>query len=146
MAWGDRQDTQIYQYENTSMLSCCCAGPVSGYRCTGTNHVQCPILDGKGNYTEAAKCLRPLADGGNAEAQTLAAQLFFEGKGVTKNEAQGVKYATQAAKQGHEDSDTVTEVFTLECQPGDMDEDGRISVGDITRLIEQYLHQTGESK
>ena len=58
----------------------------------------------QGNYTEAAKCLRPLADGGNAEAQTLAAQLFFEGKGVTKNEAQGVKYATQAAKQGHEEA------------------------------------------
>lgn len=56
----------------------------------------------QGNYTEAAKRLRPLADGGNAEAQTLAAQLFFEGKGVTKNEAQGIKYAKMAADQGHE--------------------------------------------
>jgi len=56
----------------------------------------------QGNYTEAAKRLRPLADGGNAEAQTLAAQLFFEGKGVTKNEAQGLKYAKMAADQGHE--------------------------------------------
>lgn len=56
----------------------------------------------QGNYTEAAKRLRPLADGGNAEAQTLAARLFFEGKGVNKNETQGVKYAKMAADQGHE--------------------------------------------
>lgn len=55
-----------------------------------------------GRYLEAAKQLRPLADGGNAEAQYLAATLFFEGKGVNKNAQQGIKYATMAADQGHE--------------------------------------------
>lgn len=58
----------------------------------------------QGNYLEAAKQLRPLADGGNEEAQYLAAQLFFEGKGVTKSEQQGLKYATLAANQGFKDA------------------------------------------
>jgi len=57
-----------------------------------------------GNYLEAAKQLRPLADGGNAEAQLMAAKLFFEGKGVNKNDAQGVKYAKMAADQGNEEA------------------------------------------
>ena len=56
----------------------------------------------QGKYLEAAKQLRPLADGGNAEAQAIASYLFFEGKGVQKNEQQGLKYATLAADQGHE--------------------------------------------
>ena len=58
----------------------------------------------QGKYLDAAKQLRPLADGGNAEAQVLAAKLFFEGKGVQKNEQQGVKYATMAANKGNEDA------------------------------------------
>lgn len=58
----------------------------------------------QGRYIDAAKRLRPLADGGNADAQVMAAQLFFEGKGVSKNDAQGVKYATLAANQGNEEA------------------------------------------
>ena len=59
-------------------------------------------LINQGKYLEAAKQLRPLADGGNAEAQAIASYLFFEGKGVQKNEQQGLKYATLAANQGYE--------------------------------------------
>ena len=58
----------------------------------------------QGRYLDAAKVLRPLADGGNAEAQYMASQLFFEGKGVDKNETQSVKYATLAADQGYSDA------------------------------------------
>ena len=58
-------------------------------------------LINQGKYLEAAKQLRPLADGGNAEAQYLAATLFFEGKGVNKNDTQGIKYATLSANQGY---------------------------------------------
>lgn len=59
-------------------------------------------LINQGRYLDAAKQLRPLADGGNAEAQYLAAKLFFEGKGVQKNEQQGIKYVTLSADQGYE--------------------------------------------
>ncbi|MBP3842601.1 MAG: sel1 repeat family protein [Prevotella sp.] len=58
----------------------------------------------QGKYLEAAKQLRPLADGGNAEAQAMAARMFFEGKGVQKNDAQGEKYATMAADQCNENA------------------------------------------
>lgn len=56
----------------------------------------------EGKYLEAAKQLRPLADGGNAEAQYLAAKLFLEGKGVNKNKAQAEKYYRMSALQGYE--------------------------------------------
>ena len=59
---------------------------------------------GQENYTDAAKALRPLADGGNAEAQLLAAKLFFEGKGVMQSDDQGINYATMAANQGNVES------------------------------------------
>ena len=52
-------------------------------------------------YLEAAKLLRPLADGGNAEAQYLAAGLFVEGKGVMKSLSQAEKYYSLAANSGH---------------------------------------------
>lgn len=61
-------------------------------------------LINQGKYLEAAKQLRPLADGGNAEAQYLAAKLFFEGRGVNKNVAQGEKYAMLSANQCNEDA------------------------------------------
>ena len=57
----------------------------------------------QGRYLDAAKVLRPLADGGDAKAQVLAANLFFDGKGVAKNDTQGVKYAKKAADQGFEE-------------------------------------------
>lgn len=53
-------------------------------------------------YLEAAKQLRPLADGGDAEAQYMAAELFYYGRGVQKNEEQSIKYLTLAADQGYE--------------------------------------------
>ena len=59
----------------------------------------------EGKYYEAAKELQPLANGGDAEAQYLAATLFFEGKGVNKqSDEQGIKYATLSANQGYGDA------------------------------------------
>lgn len=64
------------------------------------NNIEALIQEGR--YTEAAKQLRPLADRGNAEAQYLAAKLFFEGNGVNKSEVQGIKYAKLSAAQGND--------------------------------------------
>ena len=73
------------------------------------NTVQAQSVDvarmyiGQGRYIDAAKELRPLADGGDAEAQYWAAKLFLEGKfNTAKAEEQGVKYATLSADQGNE--------------------------------------------
>ena len=56
-------------------------------------------LRGQGRYLEAAKMLRPLADGGDARAQALAAAMFFKGEGVPRNVQQGIKYAKLSADQ-----------------------------------------------
>lgn len=65
-------------------------------------------------YVNAAKQLRPLADGGNAEAQYLAAKLFFEGHiNNAKAEEQGVKYATMSADQGYEKRSACWQVIML---------------------------------
>ncbi len=53
-------------------------------------------------YLDAAKELRPLADGGNAEAQYIASRLFLNGRGVKKNMNQALKYAKMSADQGNE--------------------------------------------
>jgi len=55
----------------------------------------------RAQYEEGARLLRPLADGGNAEAQLIAAELFFKGLGVTQSYTQGIKYATMSAKSGY---------------------------------------------
>ena len=54
-----------------------------------------------GDYERAAKTLRPLADGGNAEAQYLASKLFAKGWGVIKSPAQCLKYLQMSADQGY---------------------------------------------
>ncbi len=61
-------------------------------------------LINNGQYLEGAKLLRPFADDGNDEAQAIAAWLFFNGKGVTQSDEQGVKYATLAAGSYNEDA------------------------------------------
>ena len=52
-------------------------------------------------YVDAAKVLRPLAEGGNAEAQYMVAGLFYDGKGVIKSWEQAEKYYLLAAHGGH---------------------------------------------
>lgn len=58
----------------------------------------------EGKYTEGARILRPLAEGGNAEAQYLAAGLFLYGDGVMKSREQAEKYYLLAARQGYTDA------------------------------------------
>lgn len=58
----------------------------------------------EGEYRLAATQLRPLADGGNAEAQYLAAQLFAAGKGVIKSNDQAEKYYTLAIDGGQKEA------------------------------------------
>lgn len=51
-------------------------------------------------YVDAAKVLRPLAEGGNADAQYMVAGLFYEGKGVINSWEQAEKYYLLAAYGG----------------------------------------------
>jgi uncharacterized protein len=55
----------------------------------------------KGNYAKAAKLYRPLAQRGDAIAQTLLGVLYVNGAGVPKDYAEAVKWFRLAAEQGN---------------------------------------------
>jgi TPR repeat protein len=52
-----------------------------------------------GNFAEAAEMLRPLAENGNADAQYSLGYLYFYGKGVPEDRAQGTFWIRKAAEQ-----------------------------------------------
>jgi hypothetical protein len=54
----------------------------------------------KGDYRTALRIAQPLAEAGNARAQTLMAQLYYRGRGVNQDDHQAAKWFRAAAKQG----------------------------------------------
>ena len=56
----------------------------------------------RGDYVTALREWRPLAEQGNAEAQTDLAMLYFYGEGVAVNYFKSMKWWRKAAGLGHE--------------------------------------------
>ena len=54
-----------------------------------------------GDYATALRELRPLAEKGNAEAQTYLGLMYRYGEGVPQNYVEAVKWYRKAAAQGH---------------------------------------------
>jgi hypothetical protein len=54
----------------------------------------------KNRYPAALRLARPLADAGTARAQTLLGLIYHHGLGVTKNDAEAMKWFRLAAEQG----------------------------------------------
>jgi TPR repeat protein len=59
----------------------------------------------KGDYATALEELKPLAEQGDAEAQNSLGDMYAEGKGVTQNYKEAVKWYTKAAEQGDADAE-----------------------------------------
>jgi len=57
-----------------------------------------------GNYDVALRLWRPLADGGDADAQYNIAQAYFLGRGVPQNMNLAEQWYERAARQGHEEA------------------------------------------
>jgi len=57
-----------------------------------------------GNYDEAIRQWRPLADHGDADAQYNIAQAYFLGRGVPQNMNLAEQWYERAARQGHPDA------------------------------------------
>ncbi|HYN45796.1 MAG TPA: SPOR domain-containing protein [Allosphingosinicella sp.] len=57
-----------------------------------------------GNYDEAVRQWRPLADRGDADAQYNIAQAYFLGRGVPQNMNLAEQWYERAARQGHEEA------------------------------------------
>ncbi len=58
----------------------------------------------KGDYATALKEWRPLADQGDAEAQSNLGVMYDNGRGVPQDDAQAVRWYRLAAEQGHADA------------------------------------------
>ncbi len=56
----------------------------------------------KGNYDQAIELFLPLATQGNANAQYNLGLMYDEGKGVTQDYQEAIKWYRLAAEQGHE--------------------------------------------
>lgn len=54
----------------------------------------------KGNYESALKLLRPLAENGDARAQSTLGLLYYRGRGVQKDDAEALKWFRLAADRG----------------------------------------------
>jgi TPR repeat protein len=54
-----------------------------------------------GDYGEAARIARPLADGGDAEAQYVIGELYARGLGLVQNSYEASRWYLRAAEQGH---------------------------------------------
>jgi hypothetical protein len=57
-----------------------------------------------GQYDQAAKALVPLAEGGDAVAQSKLSIMYFYGHGVPEDEALAMKWARRSADQGNLDA------------------------------------------
>jgi TPR repeat protein len=65
-----------------------------------------PLEDGaagykKGHYATALRLLRPLAEQGNAGAQTNLGLMYAKGVGVPQDSAEAIKWYRKAAEQGY---------------------------------------------
>ena len=55
----------------------------------------------KGDHATVARLMRPLADQGDAEAQTIIGNAYVYGQGGPQNSAEGLKWLRRAADQRH---------------------------------------------
>ena len=54
-----------------------------------------------GDYNEAFRLLQPLAEQGNAQAQSILGWLYENGEGVTQDDKQALEWYQKAANQEH---------------------------------------------
>src|SRR6516162_3506330 len=58
----------------------------------------------RADYATAMRLWLPLAEGGNADAQTMLGVIYEEGQGVSQDDAAAVIWYRRAADQGHPDA------------------------------------------
>jgi len=65
------------------------------------------------DYPRAWNLLQPLADQGNAQAETLVGVMYFRGLGVPEDLSGGLEWAHKAAAQGEVQAESVTSADSL---------------------------------
>jgi TPR repeat protein len=74
---------------------------LSGVSASAQDYQKGLAADNRGDYATAFKEWRPLAERGNAWAQTGLGSLYQHGKGVPQDYAEAVKWYRKAAEQGN---------------------------------------------
>ena len=62
------------------------------------------VASKRGDYEGALRLIRPQAEEGNAKAQKILGDMYFEGQGVPHDDAEAVKWYRMAADQGYADA------------------------------------------
>ncbi len=83
----------------------------------------------RGDYTIALKEWRPLAEQGNATAQSILGLLYENGKGLPHDDAEAIRWYRLAAEQGHAGGQ-----FSL----GVMYDEGRGVLQDYKQAVQWY--------
>lgn len=79
-----------------------CIGVLSGSGCGPPNMMKnAEAAYRTGNFTEALKLYRNLAEQGNAVAQYKLGYMYFLGQGTQKNDQEAARWTRRAAEQGH---------------------------------------------
>ncbi len=65
----------------------------------------------RGDYATALQEFRPLAEQGNARAQSVLGVMYYQGHGVPQNYTETVKWYQKAAKQGHADAQSQLQIL-----------------------------------
>ena len=60
-----------------------------------------------GDYATVIELIRPLAEQGDAEAQSLLGLMYYEGKGVLQDHEEAALWLSKAAKQGDTEAQAV---------------------------------------
>src|SRR5712672_2540246 len=60
----------------------------------------------KGDYSAAMRIIQPLAEQGNAVAQSIVGAMYRDGEGVPPNYAEALRWFRRAAEQGNDNAQT----------------------------------------
>ena len=88
------------QVQKQMMLVCLCVFTLTG-QATADPLSDAQRASDMGDYTKAARLLKPLAAKGNAVAQFKLATLYISGKGVSQNNKEAIRLYRLSAEQGH---------------------------------------------
>jgi uncharacterized protein len=95
--------------------------------------------DDRGDYIEAAQLVRPLAEQGDAQAQTKLAWMYEKGQGVPQNDQEAVKWYRKAAGQGNAEAQALLGAMYVKAVPPD---NVRAYMW-FELAVQQYLRQGG---
>jgi uncharacterized protein len=94
-----------YRHDRRNLLQILCVALITLSGCATSNDFQ-QGMDAftRGDYATAMRTWRPLAEAGDPAAQTNIGYLYYEGKGVSQNLQEAIKWYKMAATKNYPDA------------------------------------------